>query len=92
MDEDLGLACEIGYFAALCAEDKNREIIAIYSDSRDGSREHSLDKEELMRKSIAESQFSYINLYLVGAVKKSGKIFRSSKEAIEYLKSKYQNR
>ena len=91
LDEDLGLACEIGYFASLAKLNPSKIIIAIYSDSRDGSLPHSLEKEKLLQERIAESQFSYLNLYLVGAVKKYGKIYRNSDEAIEALKNLYLN-
>ena len=86
LDDDLGLACEIGYFVSLAKKDKNKKIIAIFSDSRDGSLPHAKSKEELLSSSIAESQFCYINLYLIGAIKSYGKIFHSSSEAINYLK------
>lgn len=91
LDEDLGLATEIGYFAALCKADSARRIIGIYSDMRDGSIPHSFEKEKLMQKKIAESQFSYINLYLVGAVKKYGQLYHTSKEAIQALKEFYES-
>lgn len=74
---DVGLSAEIGYFYSM-----KKPIIAIYSDSRQGN---VTDKKVEALKEIAESQWSYINLYLVGMIKQSGKIVRGYKELIEEL-------
>ena len=39
-----------------------------------------------MKKGIAESQYSYINLYTIGAIKKYGVVVDSLEKAIKYLK------
>lgn len=74
---DVGLSAEIGYFYSM-----KKPIIAIYSDSRQGN---VTDKKVEALDDIAESQFSYINLYLIGMIKQRGKIVRSYKELIEEL-------
>lgn len=75
---DPGLAAEIGYFYH-----SGRPILGLYSDSRQGHY-HNQDKIDALEE-VAESQFSYINLYVVGAVKKRGQIFKSSEELMEAL-------
>ncbi len=40
----------------------------------------------MLNNNIAESQFSYVNLYSVGAIKKYGKLFKTVEELINILK------
>ena len=75
---DVGLASEIGYFYSM-----NKPIIAIYSDSRQGTYGNQKKIDSL--DSIAESQFSYINLYTVGMIKQRGEIVRGYEELLEVL-------
>lgn len=75
---DVGLASEIGYFY-----NTGKPIFAIYSDSRQGTYGNQQKIDAL--DDIAESQFSYVNLYTVGMIKQRGKIVRSYKELIEEL-------
>lgn len=77
---DAGVASEIGYFYSM-----NKPIIGVYSDIRQGAGANNAKIEALDK--IAESPFSYINLYTVGLVKKRGKIVRSSDELIDEIKS-----
>lgn len=77
---DAGVASEIGYYYSM-----NKPIIAIYSDIRQGTDANSAKIEAL--DDIAESPFSYINLYTVGLVKKRGKIVKNSDELINEIKS-----
>ena len=77
---DVGLATEIGIFY-----NTNRPIIAIYSDSRQGTFGNE-DKIKALDE-IAESQFSYVNLYTVGIIKKRGHIVRGYEEMLEALDS-----
>lgn len=62
---DPGLASEIGY---AYATEKN--IIGLYTDVRQGTYGNKLKIDALDE--LAESQFSYINLYTVGLVKLNG--------------------
>lgn len=77
---DSGLSAEIGYFYSF-----NRPILAIYSDSRQGTHGNQAKIEALDK--IAESQFSYINLYTVGLVKLRGQIYPSAQDLVDNLAS-----
>lgn len=75
---DPGLAAEIGYYYH-----SGNPIIGLYSDVRQGHHDNQLKIDALNE--VAESQFSYINLYVVGAIKKRGPIAKSTDELIEYI-------
>ncbi|WP_225744528.1 hypothetical protein [Marinilactibacillus sp. Marseille-P9653] len=62
----------------------NKPIIALYTDSRQGSfgNQQKLNAVD----EVAESQFSYVNLYIVGLIKNRGKIVQSKKELLDVLK------
>lgn len=83
---EIGLACEIGYFSKLAEENKHKYIIAIYSDCRDMALPHTLKKEEYAQKNICENQFSYFNLYVAGAIKTHGVIVPTLEKAIKEVK------
>lgn len=72
---DAGLASEIGYFYSM-----NKPIVAMYTDSRQGTHGNEKKIEALDR--IAESQFSYVNLYTVGLIKQRGEIVSSIADMI----------
>ena len=76
---DPGVASEIGvtYQAGI-------PIVALYSDTRQQGATHPEKLAALQE--LAESQFSYINLYTVGLVKLNGEVVASSSEAIEAIK------
>lgn len=75
---DPGLAAEIGYYYHL-----DRPILGLYSDMRQGhfNNQQKIDALE----ETAESQFSYINLFVVGAVKKRGQIVRTSEQLFDAI-------
>lgn len=75
---DPGLAAEIGYFYSM-----NKPIIALYTDSRQGSfgNQQKIDAID----NIAESQFSYVNLYIVGLIKKRGFMLDSKEKLLNKL-------
>lgn len=77
---DAGVASEIGYFYSM-----NKPIIGLYSDIRQGLHDNQAKIKALDE--LAESPFSYINLYTVGLVKKRGNLVRSTEEMIKELKS-----
>jgi len=77
---DAGVAAEIGYMAA-----KGTRILGLLTDVRESSKTVNPAKIEMLS-GIAENQFSYVNLYVVGAVKKKGQIFTSRKDLLDYLK------
>lgn len=75
---DPGLAAEIGYYYHL-----DRPMIGLYSDIRQG---HFNNQEKIdALEEVAESQFSYINLYVVGAVKKRGKVVATSDAMLDEI-------
>lgn len=75
---DSGLSAELGYFYSL-----DRPILGLYTDTRQGTHGNQQKIEALDE--IAESQFSYINLYTVGLVKLRGKILNSSDKLVEKI-------
>lgn len=72
---DVGVAAEVGYFYSM-----NKPIIGLYTDSRQGTYGNQQKIDALDK--IAESQFSYINLYLVGLIKMRGDIFTRVEELV----------
>lgn len=76
---DPGVASEIGV-----AYQAGIPIIGLYSDSR--QRGANNPKKIAALEEIAESQFSYINLYTVGLIKLNGLIVPTSEQAIEAIK------
>ena len=72
---DVGVATEIGV-----AYQAGIPIIGLYTDSRQQGAEN---KQKLVAlQEVAESQFSYINLYTVGIIKMNGAIYSTSKDFI----------
>ena len=76
---DAGVAAEIGYMAA-----KGKKIYGLFTDSREPSKTANDAKKGLLS-STAESQFAYVNLYVVGAVKANGNIFTSFDDLYEVI-------
>ena len=76
----IGTTLEIGYFCRRCQEDidkygkTNKRIFALYTDSREPSQTVNDAKIDMLHE-FAESQFSYINLLLVGALKRYGEMY-----------------
>ena len=75
---DSGLSAELGYYYSL-----ERPILGLYTDTRQGTHGNQQKIEALDK--IAESQFSYINLYTVGLVKLRGEILNNSDKLIEKI-------
>lgn len=75
---DSGLSAELGYFYSL-----ERPILGLYTDTRQGT--HGNQEKIAALDEIAESQFSYINLYTVGLVKLRGEILSSSDALVEKI-------
>jgi nucleoside 2-deoxyribosyltransferase len=76
---DPGVAAEIGYMAA-----KGKTILGLFTDSREPSKTVNAAKVSALSSPL-ESQFTYANLYVVGAIKKFGKIFTSREDLMSYL-------
>ncbi len=67
LEIDSGVACEIGYFASLCANDNSKKIVGLISDVRWNAKNGS----------ETEQHGVYKNLYVVGAVKKYGMLIEN---------------
>ncbi|MBS4750840.1 nucleoside 2-deoxyribosyltransferase [Granulicatella sp. zg-ZJ] len=76
---DVGVASEIGV-----AYQAGIPIIALYTDSRQQGATNQQKLDALQ--DIAESQFSYINLYTVGLVKLNGKVVDTTEKLLNTLK------
>lgn len=76
---DVGVATEIGV-----AYQAGIPIIGLYTDSRQQGATNQKKLEALQE--IAESQFSYVNLYTVGIVKTNGTIVNTATELLKAIK------
>lgn len=76
---DSGVAAEIGAFSAM-----NRPIIALFSDVRQMGRNNSKKIEALIADGT-ENQFIYRNLFVVGLIKRNGKIVTTMEEVVEQV-------
>lgn len=99
---DPGVASEIGWVAgfnesnsylntvaSMYGDDEPKPkkiILGLYTDTRDGCKTATPAKTAMMVMGNGESQYCYANLYTVGAIKKHGVLFGSSKDLFEYLK------
>ncbi len=75
---DSGLSAELGYFYAM-----ERPMLGLYTDTRQGT--HGNQEKIDALDEIAESQFSYINLYTVGLVKTRGEILDNADALVEKI-------
>jgi nucleoside 2-deoxyribosyltransferase len=75
---DSGLSAELGYFYAM-----ERPMLGLYTDTRQGT--HGNQEKIDALDEIAESQFSYINLYTVGLVKTRGEILNNADALVEKI-------
>ena len=92
----IGTVAEISYFARMCQEEiertgkTNKCIISLYTDSRECSHTNN-EAKNMMLKEFAESQYSYLNLLLVGILKRYGTMCSSIDEVIMALKEALKN-
>ena len=88
---DEGVCTEVGRFATLreleiCNENQtHRYVFGLYTDVRQQGADNP-KKIDALQNEVAENQFSYRNLYTVGAVKANGKIAQSSDALISMMK------
>lgn len=75
---DAGVASEIGI-----AHEKGLPIIGLYTDTRQEGGNNTKKLNALM--DIAESQFSYVNLYTIGLVKMNGRVVSTVESVITEL-------
>ncbi len=77
---DAGVAAEIGIAYA-----RKTPVIGLYSDVRTQGADVQEKLDALHR--LGESQFSYVNLYVVGLIKSNGTLVGSSHELVDALES-----
>ncbi|WP_027108276.1 nucleoside 2-deoxyribosyltransferase [Lacticigenium naphthae] len=76
---DVGVASEIGV-----AYQAGIPILGLYTDSR---QQGATNKKKISAlQDIAESQFSYINLYTIGLIKMNGAILSSEEDLLSSIK------
>ena len=76
---DVGVATEIGV-----AYQAGIPVLGLYTDSR---QQGATNQEKLdALQELAESQFSYVNLYTVGLVKMNGDILDTEEKLVEQIK------
>lgn len=86
----IGTVVECAYFARMCEEEiqrqgyTNKTIISLYTDSRECSQTNNLIKNNMLNE-FAESQYSYLNLLLVGVLKRYGTMCSSIEEVLDAL-------
>lgn len=91
---DAGVAAEVGRFTTIREMELDqhgktpRQIVALYTDVRQMGRDNAL-KIKAMQEDPTENQFFYRNLYVIGAIKKHGKIFSSVEELASHLHNHY---
>mgnify|MGYP001343394103 CR=1 FL=1 len=88
---DAGVAMELGRFITKKELwEKPRYVYGLYTDVR----QHGADNDKKINALIndpAENQFMYRNLYVIGGIKKHGKLCRSVEELIHVLKKDHGN-
>lgn len=86
----IGTAVEIGIFSELAKHNPHKFIIALFTDSRDGFKTIIPEKIEAMRNGIAQSQFSYTNLFLVGAIESCGILVNNTDDLCKEIQNYFQ--
>lgn len=93
----VGTTLEIGYFSRRCQSDidmfgtTDKRIFSLYTDSRECSHTWSDAKNEKL-KEIAECQYAYLNLLLVGCLKRYGTMTSSIDELVEVMRDYFNER
>lgn len=83
LESGAGRCAEIGYAAA-----KGINIIGLWTDTRQQGTDNE-EKIEALKTEVAENQFAYINLYVIGLIKQHGVVINSVDELIEQLNNYY---
>ena len=87
----IGTTLECGYFSRICQDEINRfgstkkKIISLYTDTRECSHTTNAAKDAAL-KGFAECQYSYLNLLLVGCLKRYGTMCSTIDEVIAALR------
>ena len=83
LESGAGRCAEIGYAAA-----KGINMIGLWTDTRQQGADNQ-EKIEALKNEIAENQFAYINLYVIGLIKQHGVVVNGVDELIEELDNYY---
>ena len=81
----IGTTCEIGIFSEMAKQSPNKSVVALFTDSRDGFKTIIPEKIDIMKEGIAESQFSYTNLFLVGTIHSCGSLVNNVDDFIKEI-------
>lgn len=81
----IGTTCEIGIFSEMAKQSPNKSVVALFTDSRDGFKTIIPEKIEVMKEGIAESQFSYTNLFLIGTIHSCGSLVNNIDDFIKEI-------
>lgn len=81
----IGTTCEIGIFSEMTKQSPNKSVVALFTDSRDGFKTLIPEKIEVMKEGIAESQFSYTNLFLIGTIHSCGSLVNNVDDFIKEI-------
>lgn len=81
----IGTTCEIGIFSEMAKQSPNKSVVALFTDSRDGFKTIIPEKIDVMKEGIAESQFSYTNLFLVGTIHSCGSLVNNVDDFIKEI-------
>ena len=81
----IGTITEVGIFSEMHENDPKKQLIALYTDTRDPAFTYSNEKNLSMSGKTGECQYSYINLFSLGACKKNGTVLTSSEELFNYI-------
>src|SRR5690606_14689250 len=85
VEVDAGVAMELGRFITkMEMEEKPRYLYALYTDVRKQGTDNE-QKINALKNDPTESQFMYRNLYVIGGIKKYGKLCQSVEELINVL-------
>ena len=90
----IGTTCEIGIFSQMQKNDTTKHLVCLYDDNRNGSTTFCEEKVEMLKSGIAENQWHYINLFLVGCIKANGTLVGDSQslfKTIEKERDFYRN-
>lgn len=92
----IGTTYELGYFSRICEDEIQRygstkkRIISLYTDSRECSNTY-LEAKNNKLKEFAECQYSYLNLLLVGGLKRYGVMCRTIDQVVEEVGKALEN-
>lgn len=86
-----GTCAEIGKMHEKIARGDKKYIVGICTDNRQCFLTHSEAKDIGGASALGEQQYSYQNLYVTGLIKEYGALVYTIEEAIDYIKSVYED-